>query len=407
MKFLIPLLLGGTLCFPLQGREVDFRLWISGGMQGVVMGNAQCPGWLAVSKQLKDEDPDACWIQVGAPPLPEPLAGLKVPDAVIPREIDFRLQGRAALEAMPYAWSVLNLDMLPQFPDQLVGFPRVQRWKQVDGVEVLVFSLLSEQAPLRIPADRIRPLQVTPALKSIRAYLSEHPLAENEFPVLVLPEDANASDWSTWLPEIPLLVQPAGGMVKVIEVQEGKQLRVQAGKYGRSVVRVQVYWDTVSRRFRSPTAEGVWVYPRELLGVDIPESLLPRLHPVSEEQDIQVGEALLAYGDAVLLPFQKRIAIDSRFPDALRLAAVPVDQAWMKVQIPRRVWTQWKQLPGYEVFEVEHLPETLELLITAETAAGGGEWMSPIRQFLLTEDFSKIWMPFTTRDLIWTAQELP
>lgn len=401
MKRCLPLVLL-VLFFRLNAREIDIRLWISGGMQGLIIGNRECPGWLSVSRQLALEDPEACWIQLGAPPLTDQIEGLKIPDAVIPIEADFRLKGLSTLEALPGPLSLLNVTNLPQFPDYRPAFASLQIWRQADGIEVHVFGLLSDQAPLRIPPDRLRPLQVTPALAAIRQYLTEHPLPENAFPVLVLPEDADPSEWSAWVPEFPLLIQPAGAQAKSIEVRNGSQLRVQPARFGRALVRVQVYWDTVERRFRAPTAEVVWVKPPDLHGLDLPEEILKRLRPLENRPSPDWRENLMQYGDAALLPEEQARQIDSMLPDAQRVSVFPEDHAWLGVPVNKDIWNRWKAAwPGPYM---EDLPEghrgEIKVLLPGHIAAGNGDGHSVIRKDLETLNLQTEWLPFTSRDLI-------
>ncbi|MDF3128598.1 hypothetical protein P0Y35_05270 [Kiritimatiellaeota bacterium B1221] len=410
MKAFCIILLGMRFSLQLAAREVDLRLWVSGGTQGLVLGSRDCPGWLSVARQLEQEDPEACWVHLGAPPLPDfhrELQGLKFPNILVPGEADFRLQELASFADPKLPFTLLNVDMLPQFPDETVPFSERGIWKQADGVEIHVFGLLSKQAPLRIPADRFRPLQVRDPLGEMRALLTDQPNSASVFPVLVLPEDAEGAEWSTRFPEIPVLILPPGGQSKVIEVQEGKQLRVQPAKFGRSLIRVQIYWDTVTRTFRNPTAEVVWVNAPDLQGLDLPDRIKNRLHPVSEPPENHLGVALLRKADGVLLPKMKSLKFASKLPDAVRVSAVPEDDAWLRVQVPASVWRQWRQVPETIFFERENLGDEVEVLVSAKLVAGNGDWHSVIRQDLLTHDFHGEWMSFTSRDLILPLEERP
>lgn len=395
------------LLLRMDAREVDIRLWISGGMQGIVMGSRECPGWLSVARQLEVEDPGGCWIQLGALPFTGAIEGLKQPDAVIPTEGDFRLQGLPWMEESPAPWSLLNAKALPQFPDYTPAFPPVQIWHQADGVEVHIFGLLSDKAPLRIPPNRIRPLQVTAALASLRQYLTEHPLPENAFPVLVLPEDADPGQWSKWLPEFRLLIQSAGSSAKVIALQNGAQLRVQPARFGRAIIRVQVYWDTVEKRFRNPTAESVWVQSPDLHGVALPRGVVERIRPVEKSDAGDWTDKLMTYGDAALLPEVQTHPIDSKLPDALRVSAFPEDHAWMKVRVSVDQWKRWKQAwqsPSFDI--LTDRGGEVEVLLPAEAAAGDPD--SVIRKDLETMNLETEWMPFTSRDfIIATEPSLP
>ena len=407
MKRCLPLVLLLVLICRLNAREIDIRLWISGGMQGLVIGNRECPGWLSVSRQLALEDPGACWIQLGAPPVTDQIEGLKTPDAVIPIEADFRLQGLAALEGLPVPLSLLNVTNLPQFPDYRPRFASLQIWRQADGVEVHVFGLLSDQAPLRIHPDRLRPLQVSPALAAIRQYLTEHPLPDNAFPVLVLPEDADPSEWSAWVPEFPLLIQAAGAQAKSIEVRNGSQLRVQPARFGRALLRVQVYWDTVERRFRDPTAETVWVNPPDLHGLDLPAEILQRLRPQENSSPPDWHQNLIEYGDAALLPEEQARQIDSMLPDAQRVSTFPEDHAWLRVQVSKDIWNRWKA--AWSGPHMDDLPDghrgEIMVLLPGHIAAGNGDGHSLIRKDLETLDLQTEWLPFTSRDLILPLDE--
>ena len=408
MKTIGILLLGILFGLSALGREIDVRLWISGGMQGLVMGNRECPGWLSVARQLEQDDPDACWIQLGAPPADLDsltVDGLKFPDVVVPVEADFRLKGLDALAEPGIPLTLLNVDRLPQFPDYVPPFLSTYIWRQPDGAQIQVYALISGQAPLRIPADRLRPLQIRSPLEEMREELMEHPLPEEVFGVVVLPEDASASDWSKLLPEFPVHILPAGTHSKVIEVRKGKQLRVQPAKFGRSLIRIQLYWDTVRRRFRDPKAEIVWVNAPDLQGVELSGKLMRHVRPLTELPSDSLEEALLSHADAALIPEFKDLKIESRLPDAVRVAAVPDDHAWVRVTVPRSLWNTWKERPGFNAVEHEDRRGDTEVLLTGATVAGSGEWSDLIRQDLLTHEVDREWMTFTSRDLILSYEE--
>ncbi|MGA0333799.1 MAG: hypothetical protein ACO3NW_07570 [Kiritimatiellia bacterium] len=406
------LLISGLLTVQfLSAREVDLRLWISGGMQGLLLGSRECPGWLSVARQLELEDPEGCWLQVGLPPVAgEPLRvpGLKFPDLLVPAESDFRLLGLSGIEQSGEQLSLLNVGALPQFPEYVPGFDPVGIWRQADGAEIWVFRLLSEKSPLKIPPEKLRPLRIDPPVESLRRFLTEKPLPDHALGVLVLPEDAKGPEWSDLFPEFPVLVQNPGSQAKIIELNQGTQLRIQPARFGRELVRVQLYWDTVLRRFRNPKAETVWVNAPSLQGVELASELQQRLHPLREIPALDLEEALLQHADAAWLPEIKSMDWNSRLPDALRAGAVPEDHAWVRVEIPRRFLTRWQEeLPDTQLVLAEKLPDPCRVLLPAETVAGAGDWHSVIRQDLLAENFAREWMPFTTRDLLVPLGELP
>lgn len=409
MKRLCPLLLVLGLSLGLGAREISIRLWVSGGMEGVVMGNRECPGWLSVSRQLQKEDPQACWIQLGVNPDPDglsQLANLNQPDVVIPTEQDFRMQGREALEKLDPPGTLLNVSNLPQFPDYRPAFSKKQVWKQADGVEIHTYGLLSDQAPLRIPSDRLRPLRVMPALSGIREELTVATMPDHVFPVLVLPEGADGKEWSDRLPEIPILILPSQKQARIIDTHGGTQLRIQPAAYGRSIIRVQLYWDTIERRFSSPKAEVVWVNAPEFQDVDLPIGLKNRIRPIEHVHVTDIGDELLKHADVVFAPEVKKLGIDSRLPDAIRVSQVPKDYAWVKVVTDSKTLERWKADGIPKIFEgPSSSNREVEILMTAEIAAGNGEWDSVIRQDLLSGNYPYEWMPFTSRDLVLPLKE--
>lgn len=400
MKTRSPLVLLLVLGLELQAREVGVTIWISGGMQGLVMGSRECPGWLSVSRQLAMEAPGDCWIHLGVPPLAETVDGLKMPDAVVPAEADFRLQGLEQLEARAAEMTLLNVANLPQFPEYRPAFAPVQIWRQADGVEVHVLGLLSDGAPLRIPPDRLRPLQVLPALATVRDYLTEHPIPDHALPVLVLPEEADPAAWSAWLPEFPLLIQPAGSQAKIVDVHNGRQLRVQPAQFGRSLIRVQLYWDTVTRSFRAPTAEAVWVQPPDLQGLPVPKAVRARLSPVEMERVRDWRTELMKHGQAALLPDGQSVRMVSQLPDAIRASAFPEDEAWIRLRVAAEIWQNWAADWQGDVIDQGRGRGEIEVLMTAQTAAGGGGTSLRIRRDLDQSALPLEWMPFTSRDLL-------
>ena len=385
-------------------REISVRLWISGGMQGVMMGNRECPGWLSVARQLALDDPDACWIQVGSPTdsdCLDQIDGLKQPDILIPTEADFRMQGREILEQQAIPGGLLNVSSLPQFPDYEPAFSKVQVWEQADKIKVYGLGLLSDLAPLTIPPGRLRPLRILPALQTLRTYLNEHPLPDQVFPVAILPEDADPKEWSDRFPDIPLLILPVGSFPQIIETHQGRQLRIQPARYGRALIRVEIYWDTVTRSFSSPKAEVVWVKGPDLQGLELPECVRQRILPLKQLPEVKLSEELLKHADAVLLPQRKPLGLSSLLPDAVRVSAVPQDDAWLKVWADRDVWKRWKEKPGFQGVERSNLPRGgMEILVSAASAAGNGKWEDAIRQDLQKYDFKTEWMSFSSRDLV-------
>lgn len=410
MKLFGILLLGILFSLRICAREINVRLWISGGTRGLVLGNRECPGWLSLARQLQETDPEGCWVHLGVPPLAAgdlKIPGLKFPDVLIPTEEDFRLDGRASLEEEGLPFTVSNVSRLPQFPDYEPSFAPSHIWKQADGVEIHSFGLLSLQAVLRIPPDRLRPLQILDPLEFMRGWLTEHPISGSVLPVLALPENADASEWSTRFPEIPVLILPPGTRPKITGVHGGSQLRVQPARFGRALIRIQLYWDTVEQKFRNPTAEVVWVRAPDLQGLNLSPDVVKHLRPLNSVPDLNLEKTLLSYADAVLLPEIDSLDMGSRLPDAIRVGTVPEDQTWLKTRVPRSVWNRWKQLPDFKVLEAGNLPAEVEVLITGQTLAGNGDWHSPIRQELLSGEYDWTWMPFTSRDLLLSLENAP
>jgi hypothetical protein len=392
-----------SLATAASGREVGITLWVSGGMEGVLMGDRASPGYLSVVSKLMREDPDACWIDVGGTSdwdclgeIPE----VKLPDMVIPRENGLRLYGSSVLQHPEIPWTWLNVSALPQFPDEKPPFPPFRIWEQADGARIQVAGLLADEAPLRIPSAKLQPYQVLPTIPRLRDFLTEQPMDRSIFSVLVLPEDGSAAEWSRLAPDFPLLIAPPSNRPRIVEVRDGAQLRVNPGLHGRTLIRVQLYWDTVERRFRDPKAEIVWVRPGHVEGLEVPDCVLPRVRSVDSGSSEDLLASLFEHADAVWFPRDIGSPGDSRLPDARRVAMVPEDDAWLRVTLDDADWNRWRELPDSTWREKEDRSgSSVRVLLPARVAAGEGDWHSPIRRDVVERKGTQEWMSFTTRDL--------
>lgn len=391
------------LALATPAREVGITLWISGGMEGVMMGDRASPGYLSAISKLMKEDPESFWIDVGGTADWDCLSGIegvKLPDAVVPRETGLRLYGTSFLQESRIPWTCLNVAALPQFPESEPDFPPFKMWEQVDGARIRVLGLLADEAPLRVPSAKLHPLQVRPAVPSLRNFLTGHPVDPSVFSVLVLPEQGSPADWSRLAPDFAVVIAPPSTRPQVVEVRDGKQLRVTPGLHGRTLIRVQLYWDTVERRFRDPKAEVVWMRLADVEALDLPVCAVRRLRPVAAGSPEKLLESLLDHADAVWFADGISGPGDSRLPDAQRVAMVPEDDAWLRVTLEAADWRRWRDLPDSKWRTRGAVSGSeIRVLLSARVAAGEGEWHSTIRRDLVERDLLQEWMPFTTREV--------
>lgn len=395
-----------------SAREVGITLWISGGMEGVMMGDRASPGYLSAISKLMKEDPESCWIDVGGTADWECLrkiADVKLPDAVIPREAGLRLYGTSFLQDSRIPWTCLNVAGLPQFPGIGPDFPPFKLWEQADGARIRATGLLADEAPLRVPPSKLRPFQVRPSIPSLRDFLTQQPIEPSVLSVLALPEQGDPSEWSRLAPDFAVLIAPPSTRPQVVALRDRKQLRVTPGLHGRALIRVQLYWDTVESRFRDPKAEVVWMRLADVEALDLPECAVRRLRPVEAGSPETLLESLLDHADAVWFPDGISGPGDSRLPDAQRAAMVPEDDAWLRVTLESADWRRWRDLPESKwKSQGEVSGSEIRVLIPARVAAGEGDWQSPILRELADRDFLQEWMTFTTREIaVPTRSESP
>ncbi|MDA3875416.1 MAG: hypothetical protein PF795_15825 [Kiritimatiellae bacterium] len=399
------------LALAAPAREVGITLWISGGMDGVMMGDRASPGYLSAISKLMKEDPEACWIDVGGTSDWECLnriEDVKLPDMVIPRETGLRMHGASFLQDSGIPWTCLNVAALPQFPDQEPEFPPDRGWEQADGARIRVVGLLADGAPLRVPSAKLHPFQVLPSIPSLRDFLTEQPIEPSMLSVLALPEQGDPTEWSRLAPDFAVLIAPPSTRPQVVTLRDGKQLRVTPGLHGRALIRVQLYWDTVERRFRDPKAEVVWMRLADVEALDLPECVVRRLRPVDAGSPEKLLESLLEHADAVWFPDETSEPGDSRLPDAQRVAMVPEDDAWLRVSLEDADWRRWRDLPDAKWrWMGEVSGSEVRVLLPARVAAGEGDWQSTIRRELVEREFQQEWMPFSTRELAVPIRDTP
>lgn len=377
-------------------REVTVSLWISGGAEGLLDGGRVAPGWLGLLSKLGDRPQEEPWVEVGGSRHLETLAdigGVRMPEAVIPGESLLRVKGVQLLEASGIPWVISNAGILPQFPDAVLPVDRAWTWRHPDGGRIRVQGLMSDTAPLRVPADRLRPLQILPSTETARtSYLNQH--APGVLEVLVLPEDADGAEGSRRFPDADIVVEFPTGAAAVVEVGKGKRLRVRPGRFGRSVIRAWAKWDTVTKTFSTPKAEVVWIPECDYTRIEVPAELAEILR--SLEPRVPLAEV-----DVIWEPGLKRVEVPTLRPDSIRAQRVPEDDAWLLVEVPAAQWAEWAKVDGAGWTWIrEAKPRTPRVLLPATVAAGRGDWDCPIRQDLLKGRVRGEWLEATTRDFL-------
>lgn len=409
------LLLLACLCFTaLQARPVRVTLWISGGLDGVLTAGRAAPGLLGVAQGFSESGADF-WLDVGGSTDFTDLEAPWLPDVFVPNAAFLRQRGVAGLSEASVPWSLLNVDLLPQYPEYPVPSVGVQGLRHPDGPEISVWGMLTPNAGLRVPPARLRPWRVTDAAASLRDHLPEVRAASGVH-VLVLPEDVPIAEWSRQFPDFPVLVEPAGATASVIPLDDGKRIRVRPAVHGRAVVRVTVVWDSVSKSYGNPVGEVVWVRTPDLSGVALPEVLAARLrplHPVPDADALRgedafrkaLANALLAEGDAdvVLLPrWQRRDLLLADRPEGWRVAWVPENDGWLRVEVSSELARTWMGDAGAagDWFGELRRSSDPRVLLPAHTAAGGGGDTRHVRAGVDAFADTGVWMPFTTRDFL-------
>ena len=395
MNFLAVIAVGlAVSSLPLAAREVTVTFWISGGAEGILDGGRTAPGWLGLISELGKRPDEEAWIDVGGtrhfPQLAE-IGGQRVPEVIVPGEALLRLEGASFIQSPPYL--ATNLGLLPQFPLAERGFQSVIHHRHPDGGSLRILGLVSEQAPLRIPATNLRPLQVLPVQATLRDLFTTQS-AKGTLTVVVLPEGFNGSEASKLFPDAQVVVEPAGGKAQVVDVAEGSRIRVRPGRHGRSIIRVWARWNTVSKTFSAPKAEVVWVNPAEYEGLTLPASLIALLRNTIVFSPSQVA-------DVWWNPSQRPMKEPTRRPDAIRAQRLPEDDAWRVAEVPMDRWREWKQVEGARwTTDLQDVPRSPRVAFPAFIAAGRGNWECPIRQDLVNGVVLAEELDHTLRDTV-------
>jgi hypothetical protein len=321
------------------------------------------------------------------------MEGIRLPEAVVPDESLLRLKGFTFLETSRSPWVISNATILPQFPAVSLPVERDWTWAHPDGGTVRVQGLMSDTAPLRIPADRLRPLQILPSTETARtSYLNQH--AHGVLEVLVLPEDADGAEGSRRFPDADIVVEPPTGTAAVVEVGQGRRLRVRPGRFGRSVIRAWAKWDTVTRTFSSPKAEVVWIPACDYTRIEVPADLTESIRKL--EPGFPINGV-----DVMWEPDLETVEVPTLRPDGIRAQRVPEDDAWMRVKVPAGQWREWAAVEGARWTWIGDAgSRSPRVLLPARVAAGRGDWDCPIRQDILKGRVRGKWLEATTRDFL-------
>ncbi len=383
----------------LPARTLRATLWISGGLDDLVFGGDNAPGWLSVSQHVAREAPDAFWIDAGggsALACLRDAPSLRLPDALVPGEHLLRSRGTDFLSACPLPWALLNAGRLPQFPAAPLPTTSCRLLENSDGLRIRVTGLLDIRSPLRIPTGRLQPLRVLPGADSLREALTAWRQEPATFNVLVLPENSNPADWTSPTAEFPLLIEPAADPARVVELDGGRRLRVRPGRFGRSLVRVELAWDNTRSSFAPPRAEVVWTPAASPETLPLPPCALPRLRPHTPAPSPDPA-------DLSLLPAARPSSPrSSPLPDALRAERAPHDTAFVLATVPSPLAREWMtHCPqGFQWSGAPSSGRETRVLLPAEVAAGlNGETLA-IRKVLDHPDALLEFPDLTFRDLL-------
>jgi len=398
------------LTLGLYAREVRVTLWISGGMEGLIAGEQANPGFMAVAQQVARTQGSTLWLDVGGTRdwgCLQAIPGLPLPDAVVPTEAAWRLRGPDGLHSTAEPLTLANVIPLPQFPEAEVPFPALLDWEQPDGVRVRVIGALSESAGLRIPLPLREPWALLAAREAVRSLVLENPFSPDTLGVLVIPEGEDVREWSNTMPDFPVLVTQPSAPARVISLDDGKRLRVTPGRGGRSVIRVEVFWDTVRREFRDPVGEVVWVQPADIEALELPDCATERLRILSGGETVSAVNRLLTEADAVWARgLSREVTLRGR-PDARRAELVPEADAWLSVRLDRSTWRRWREAdPAAWRTGAGAGGGATRVLVPARIAAGDGDWYSVIRQDLLSGELAAEWRTFAP-EFWWKGQGEP
>lgn len=379
---------------PCSARQVTVTLWISGGAEGILDGGRIAPGSLGLLSTLGERSEQEPWIDVGGTrhtPLLDSISSFRGPEAVVPGESLLRVTGQQFLYESPGHWVITNAGILPQFPDTKLPTKHTWEWTHADGGQVRLLSAWSDGLPLTVPADKLRPLQVLPAVETIRtSYLQP----SSALQVLVMPEGTSGPEWSQMFPDADVVVEPPGGRSQVIEVADGERIRIRPGMHGRSVIRVWARWDTVTKTFAPPKAEVVWVSPCEYNEISLPEELAEQIRTFPEHE-------LPPKTEMIWDPIFRSMKTPSTRPDAVRAQLVPQDEAWFLATVPASRWAEWKHVEGSGWRAVSaSQTRSPRVALPAHVVAGRGKVDCPIRKDIHHGSVQGEWLSLTTRDLI-------
>ncbi|MCC5848790.1 MAG: hypothetical protein JJU29_11930 [Verrucomicrobia bacterium] len=404
-------------CAWVQARPVRVTLWISGGTSGILTAGREAPGILGLLRHQRETDDRGFWLDVGGSPTYAALANNGHPDVLVPNAESLRLGGLPLLVEPEMPWTFLNTGILPQYPGETVPGERAITLNHSDGPRIQVHALLDAELPLQVPPQQLRPLHIQDPREALRARLPEIRGESGVFQVLVLPEHARGGDWSREFPDFPLVIEHAGPIAEVYSLDDGARLRVRPGRFGRTLVRVDLTWDTVTQSFGPPVGEVVWVSAAGADGLEVPDELRARLRPLHQAPDPEnwrsdrdfesaFSQAVLARADAelVLIPRLRRNEIVyPEMPEFWRVAWVEEDDVWVKVRVPApiaRSWRDvelagaswWGRIPGGE--------GDVTVVMPGRVAAGSGGETWHLREVLDDPEIETEILEMTLRDLL-------
>jgi len=391
----------------LEARPVQITVWISGGVNQILTAGMEAPGLLGVAEHVQRGGGSGFWVDVGGSADLPHLPGLRIPDALIPNGEILRVAGLSILRHESLPWTVLNTGILPQYPEAPPLDRPFQLLRHPDGPVLRVTGLLAANTPLQVPPAQLRPLRILDPAEALRSALPAWRREDAALNLLVLPEGADAGEWSRLFPEIPVIIEPPAAPPAVIPLDGGTRLRIRPAPHGRAVIRLTLIWDTVTREFRAPAAEIEWVRAPDLAGIHLPVPLQRRLRPLPSPPNPAAaiqnwGPQLLrrAEADLALLPAVPSAAAipHPALPESWRGTLVPVNDGWTLLTVSGESARQLRQetLPGY-IWVGEPRAQT-RVALPNHVAAGLGGQARAFRRLPEDPDTLSLPLPFTTRD---------
>jgi len=389
-----------------EARPVQVTLWISGATNQILTAGMEAPGLLGVAEHVHRGGP-GFWVDVGGSADLPLLKLLRSPDALVPTGEILRVAGHTVLHQEELPWTVLNVSTLPQYPEASDPDRPFQLLRHPDGPLLRVIGLLAADTPLQVPPSQLRPLRILDPAASLRAKLPEWRNDAGTLNLLIIPEGADPSEWSSLFPEIPVLIEAPASPPSVIPLEDGGRIRVRPAPHGRAVIRITLTWDTVTKDFRAPVAEIEWVRPPDLAGVRLDASHQLRLRPRSAPPDLSSvrqtwGQTLLRRADAdmALLPdLSHANAIPHpSLPESWRSSLIPANDGWVLLTLSGEQARQLRQEcpPGY-LWLGEPRTQT-RIALPMRVAAGLGGDARNFRALLDNPDSRPATLSFTTRD---------